>query len=94
MLRCTPGDGSIDNSYRQLANPANEIRAQTLRWPHDLEPEIPLQDFLSENADLLLGEPVANTTVDAGTEGEMLTGFGAIDDKFIGAVDLFFVAIN
>ena len=53
-----------------------------------------MQDFLSENADLLLGEPVANTTVDAGTEGEMLTGFGAIDDKFIGAVDLFFVAIN
>ena len=53
-----------------------------------------MQDFLSENADLLLGEPVANTTVDAGTEGEMLPGFGAIDDKFIGAVDLFFVAIN
>lgn len=47
-----------------------------------------------QNADLLLGKPVPDTTVDAGTEGEMLPGFGAVDDKFIGAVDLFFVAIT
>ena len=52
-----------------------------------------MQDFFAENADLLFGKPVADAAVDAGAKGEMLPGLGAIGNEFVGAINLFLVAI-
>src|SRR6202044_289337 len=73
---------------------ADKIRIKPLRGTNYLETKIPLQNLFPENPQLLLGQPVADTAVDAGTERQMLPRLGPIDDKFIGTVDLFLVAIS
>ena len=41
---------------------------------------------------MLLGKPIADTAMNAGPERQVLPRLGPINDEFIGAVDLFFVA--
>src|SRR5438034_2664449 len=84
-----PGTTSlIHNPYRQRADAADEIRIEPLRRAHDIEAKVAVQNFLPENPDLLLGEPVADAAVDTGTERKMLPRFGAIDNEFVRAFDL------
>src|SRR5438128_325846 len=83
----------VQDSDRQRTYPANKIRIEPRRRTHDLETKLALQDFLPENADLLLGEPVADAAVDAGAERKMLARLGAVDDELVGALDLVLVAV-
>src|SRR5271169_4809235 len=62
----------VHNPYRQRANAADEVRIKPLRWARDFEAKVALQDFLPQNSQLLFGEPVADTTMDAGAERKML----------------------
>src|SRR5258708_32355174 len=87
-------DDSIYNPHREGADAADEVRIEPLRRAHDLKAKTPLQDFCPENSQLLLGEPVADTAVDAGAKRQMLPRFCAIDDELVGALNLFFVAIS
>src|SRR6266702_1693636 len=84
---------SIQYPHRKRADAANEIRIEPFRRTRDLEAKIALQDFLPEDPDLLFGEAVADATMDAGPERQMLPRLGAIDDEFVGALDLVLVAI-
>src|SRR5712664_3811698 len=97
MIRTSTGSfipaASRCNSRRQRANAADEIRIKPPRRAHDLEAKVPLQNFLPENPQLLLGQPVADAAMDAGAERQMLPWFCAIDDELIGVLDLFLVAI-
>ena len=43
---------------------------------------------------MLLGKPITDTAMNAGTERQVLPRLRPIDDELIGAVDLFFVAIS
>src|SRR5665213_1224864 len=83
-----------DDPHRQRADTADEIRIEPPRGTNDLETQISLQNLLPENPQLLLSKPIADTAMNAGTERQMLPGLGPIDDKFIGALDFFFVAIS
>src|SRR5689334_6837978 len=75
-----PRDSGFDASHRpgmttassthhphwQRADAADEIRIEALHWPGNLEAQIALQNLLPENAELLLGEAVADAAMDAG----------------------------
>src|SRR5262249_19037065 len=82
-----------DDTDRQRTDAANEIRIEPRRRAHDLESQIALQDFLPEDADLLLGEAIADAAVDPGAKRKMLARLCAIDDELVGALDLVLVAI-
>src|SRR5262249_35019856 len=84
---------SIHDPHRQRADAADEIRIEPLHRPGNFEAQFALQDFLPEDAQLLLRKTIADTAMDSGSEGEMLAYLGTLDDEFVGALDLVLVAI-
>src|SRR5882672_11733508 len=97
MIRTSTGSfipaASRCNSHGQRTDAADEIGIEPLRRPHDLEAKVPLQNFLPENPQLLLGEAITDTAMDAGAKRQMLTRLRAIDDEFVWSLDLVLVAI-
>src|ERR1700748_3430641 len=86
-------DRSIHYPHRQRADAADEIRIEPLHRPCNLETQIALQDLLPEDAELLLGEAVADAAMDAGAKGQMLPHLRPLDDELVGALDLVIVAV-
>src|ERR1700754_3067080 len=84
---------STHDPHRQRADAADEIRIEPFHRPRDLEAQIARENLLPENAQLLLGETVADAAMDAGAKGEMLPRLGAVDDELIRALDLALVAV-
>jgi len=81
-----------NDPHRQGADPADEIRIEPLRGTDNFETKIPLQNLFPENPQLSLGKPIADAAMNAGVERQVLLRLGPINDEFIGAVDLFYVA--
>jgi len=61
------------NPRGELADAADEVRIEAFRWSRDLDVEIAGQDLLPKDSPLEISEPVADTTVDAGAVGKMLS---------------------
>jgi Bacterial extracellular solute-binding protein len=81
------------NAHWERSDTADKVGVEALWWSHDRNVEIAGEDFLSEDSQLEIREPVTDATVDAGAVGKMLARLGAVDDEGIGIVDRSFVAV-
>ena len=75
------------NPYRQGSVTPYEVRFYPLRFAHNLHVAEALHDLLPQYAQLHLRQAVAHAAVYAETEGYMVAGIGAVDDKVIGILD-------
>src|SRR6185437_11865736 len=91
LFLVSPGSGR--DAYRQMRDAVHEARVQTLRRPDHLDHGEAPQDFLPQQFQLQLGEAVANATMDAEAEGQMLARALAVDDELVGPLDRLLVAI-
>ena len=67
--------------------------AGALRLANHLDHRKPLEDLFPDDGQLHLGHAVADAAVDAEAERHVLAGPLAVDDEFVGALDLVLVAV-
>src|SRR4051794_14598019 len=102
MDRDAPGHDSQLRRERSLRSPPDflawdahhhrryamhEARVYPFRLLHQLDERETLHDLLPENRQLQLGQPVADTAMDAETKRQMLAWTGTIDDEAVGIFD-------
>jgi len=81
------------NSHFHLGNAVNEVGISPFRSVHHLDWRKPFQDFLPQDRQLHLCQPIADAAVNTEPEGQMLPGPRAVDDKTIGVLDLLGVPV-
>src|SRR3546814_10134545 len=79
--------------HRQRAVAAQEVGVEPVRRAGDLYVEVASEDLLPQDAQLHLGDAVADAAVDAGTERDVQARPGAVDDEAVGVLDRALVAV-
>ena len=82
-LRAEPLASQPGNPHRQLREAAHEGRAHAHRLADHLDHREALQDLLPQDAQLQLGQAVADAAVDAEAEGQVLARPRAVDDEAV-----------
>jgi hypothetical protein len=62
------------NAHWERSDAADKVGVEALWWSHDRDVEIAGEDFLPEDSQLEIREPVTDATVDAGAVGRCWRG--------------------
>src|SRR5262245_11253386 len=79
--------------HKQFLVALHEARIDALRLVHHFDPREALHDLFPDNAELKLGKPVADATMDAEAEGKMPPHIRPLDPKVVRPLDHLFVAV-
>src|SRR5690348_7127366 len=78
------GDVSPRDAYRQGADAVDEVGVDPLRLADDLDLREARQDFLPQDLQLQLRQPIADAAMDAEAKRQVLARPSAIDDEGVG----------
>src|SRR5436305_3145334 len=93
FIMFTRAGGSDGDARRQGLVAFDKARIDPLRLADHLDIVEAFQDFLPDDLQLQFGEPQAHATVDAEAEGDVGARPRAVNDKLVGTLDRFFVAV-
>ena len=90
---CIPPLGVRRRSHRQRADRVQEVRVGVDRLVQHLDLQVAAQHLLPQDAQLQLGQAVAQAAMDAEAERHVLARPLAIDDELVRLLDLLLVAV-
>src|SRR5512146_2304163 len=75
---------SGSDGYREGTDAADEVRIKPYWRSGDFDLEIAVQDLFPKDAQLHLGQPIADAAMDSGAKRKMLAHLGALDIEGLG----------